>query len=278
MATRWQQLGGFVGAAENLSYQQLEKFRNVGGRWIVVLVDQVGYAWNHDPAVVHNIARLFELQQWCEELGVALGGWFNCWAGGELHLTPADEADEIARKVKGFNLMPVVLNCEYAYKRKPQALPQLLSEVRKRITTRSIGISTNEPNDSLIWNGGSLGYLKSCWNLNIRMQPQWYYAPPYMNSMWHRADQTMEWLKSYGMIDNFYDFTAPADRAVPLSYVHGTVEVTGLEGADMAASIEELKRAKQYGYTTGFQIYLLEQMPQSDFDLLASVRGILFQV
>jgi hypothetical protein len=275
--SRWQQLGAFVGDANSLSYDQLKEFHTVGGRWIAVLLAQLGYPYDHDPACVHNVAKLLELKEWCTEFGVACGGWFNGWAGGELHTTAAEDAEQVRRYVQGFNLGPVILDCEAAYKEHPQELPHLLMEVRKRIKTRSIGVSTNEPNDSLVWNGGAFGHKSSMYHLGIRLLPQWYSSPNY-SSVWMRPDLTMKWLKEHGDEDNFLDYDAPANRAVPLSYVHGTLEVTGLEGASLATSIEQLKLSKQYGYTSGFSIYMLEAMPQGDFKYLADVRGSLFYV
>ena len=60
------------------------------------------------------------------------------------------------------------------------------------------------------------------------------------------------------------------------SYIHPTIEVTGMEGADLAGELADLETAKQYGLTPGFSIYLLENCPYGDFDLLANVRGSLY--
>ena len=277
MATRWQQLGGFVGEGFDLSYEQLEDFHRVGGRWIAVLLAQLGYPYDHDPACTRNVAALLHIKEWCQQLGIACGGWFVGWAGGELNQSPAEDAEQVRRMVQGFNLGPVILNCENAYQNYPQELPKLLYETRLRLKTRSIGVSTNSPNDSLIWNGGLLGHKACCHALSIKMLPQWYSSPNY-SGPWFHPDLNMAWLKDHGMEDNFYCSVRKNHRAVAQSEVHGTLEVTGLEGSSLAISLAELNAATQYGFTKGFSVYLLESMPHEDFGRLASVAGKLFLV
>lgn len=274
MATRMQQLGGFVGEIANLSYEQLEKFQRIGGRWIAPLISQVGYPPDHDPACVRNRANLLHLQDWCRQLGIACGGWFMCWALNEA----AADAAEIDRYVKGYNLAPVVLNCELAYKEHPNEFPHLLYEVRKRITTRTIGASVIDFNDSMIWNGGSLGHMACMRTLNIKPMPQWYSAPRYA-SPWFDPKQNMAWFQAHKTTGNFKCDASKNFQAVRMSEVHGTLEVTGLEGASLLKSLTSLASAKDdRNYSYGYSIYLLENAPESDFALMETTRGQLFLV
>jgi hypothetical protein len=58
--------------------------------------------------------------------------------------------------------------------------------------------------------------------------------------------------------------------------VHPTLEVTGLEGADLQSGLQKLQAAKSQGFSKGLSLYTLEVCPDSDFDLLKSVRGVLY--
>src|SRR5262245_33596903 len=135
MATRYQQLGAYVVSLQNVGYGDLELFHSVGGRWIAPIIAQVGDPWDHDPQCVTNRALIPQYKAWCDQIGIALGGWFMCWDRGSA----ADNAAEIERYVRSYspNLMPVVLNCELAYKQRPNALPELIAQYRSRVKTLS---------------------------------------------------------------------------------------------------------------------------------------------
>lgn len=286
MATRFQQLGAFVGSSAKISDDQLAAFSDAGGRWVVVLLAQLGYPDGHDPDCVSNLAGIESFKNRCADHQIACGGWFNGWVGGQLPdlpegglgTTALQDAEQVVGIVHTRGLPgPVMLDLESPYKQRPQELPVLVSECRRLMPTRGIAVSTNEPNDSMIWNGGNLGYSKSLRRLGVRFAPQWYNSPNY-GGMWMHANETMQWLKDSGNQDNFYDPTSPSNRAVPLSYVHGTLEVTGLEGSDLTPELNELQAAKASGYTTGFSIYMLENAQPNDFSLLKQQRGNLFLV
>jgi hypothetical protein len=283
VATRFQQLGAFVQNVENLTDDQLVRFSVAGGKWIVVLLAQLGYPDDHDPSCVSNLAHIEALKARCVQFGISVGGWFNGWAGGILNHTAYQDAQQVADIVHQHNLGPVCLDLEAAYQWPGgivSALPPLLAGVRLRLPARSIFVSSNSPNDSFLWNGGPR-YAGCMYRLGIRLAPQWYNSPPYgqRSNPWTTPDLTMEWLQAHGMEDNFRDPMAPGQRAVPLSFVHGTLEVTGLEGADLAGELHDLREAQaHYGYTKGFSIYTLESTPVDDFKLLAAERGHLFSV
>jgi len=94
----------------------------------------------------------------------------------------------------------------------------------------------------------------------------------------------MEDLKLNGPLDgNIRDDSAPGKRGVPLPYVHGALECTGMDevngvAADLAKGLAQLRAAKAHGFTWGFQIYTLENVQGVDWDLLAAERGRLFLV
>lgn len=270
--TRFQQLGAFVGDWNGISESHLHKFASAGGRWIVPLLAQLGYPDDHDPAAQHNLAVIDGIIEACHEHGIAVGGWFNGWAKDA-----AADAKQVSSIMHGHKFDgPICLDLEAAYQwpdGNPQALPALVSQVRRLHPTRGIIVSTNSPNDSIIVNGGQLGHTQSFQALGVRLAPQWY---PWMG-MWGDPPASMHWIEAHGNEDNWKDPYGPQGRAVPKSYVHGTLEVN-LEGATLAPQIERLRAAKIYGYTTGFSIYLLESCTDSDFTLLAAERGKLFLV
>lgn len=274
--TRFQQLGAFVNNIDRVGDDKLHAFASIGGKWIVPLLAQLGYPDDHDPSCVKNLEELDSFKSRCDVLKIAVGGWFNGWAGGELGTTAAEDAAKIAQLAKSKNLGPMVLDLEAAYKYNPQELPMLCYELRQLVKTRGIAVSTNEPNDAMLWNGGATGVKASMRKLDIRVMPQWYNAPAYGQGTWMQPDQTMEFMFKHGMEDNFYDSAAKNKRAVPLSFVHGTLEVTGLEGADLAGELAALERAKAFGYSVGLSVYTLETMPDSDYNLLAIHRNKLY--
>lgn len=276
MATRFQQLGAFVIQTGDVSDDRLDHFAAIGGKWIVPVLAQLGYPADHDPDCVHNLAGIEAFKRRCSDRGISCGGWFNGWNGGELHTNPSQDAQQVADIVKPHNLGPIVLDLESAYQGNPTALPALIYEVRRRIITREIVVSTNSPNDSMPWNGHALwgDYRGSMRRLNVKLAPQWY---PWMGQ-WGSPVQTMQWIQAHGTEDNFHDPTYANQRAVALSMIHGTLEATGVEGAALAPQLVELEQARAYGYTTGLSLYVLEQAPDSDLDLIAQHRGRLYLV
>lgn len=271
--TRFQQLGAFVNDWNAMSEAQLQRFADAGGKWIVPLLAQLGYPDDHDPICVSNLSHIDGIIEACREKGIAVGGWFNGWAK-----SAASDAAQIKQIMRAHSFDgPIVLDCEAAYQwpdGRPQQLPQLVAEVRRLHPTRGIAVSTNSPNDSIIVNGGQLGHLKAFQHLGVRLMPQWY---PWMGT-WGDPVTSMQWAKTHGWEDNWHDPDGPGLRAVPLSYFHGTLEVTGLEGSVLAPQLDRLYEATKWGFTKGFSIYLLESAPAADFDLLAARKGQLFLV
>lgn len=284
MTTVWQQLGGFVETAQNLGEDRVAAFADVGGRWVapVLYGDQASGPW--------NLEHIEETKQSCARHGVAVGGWFNCWAGD-----PLLDAAAIAAITLQHQLKPCVIDLEAAYQF-PNGhgdMPKLVAELR-RLLGRSwpIAVSTNGMNNSMIWNGRTLSPARSFYALGIRVLPQWYswewgdsndpldlQAQPVAGDT--RPDKNMRWLKVFGGSDfNFRDPTARvvSYRGLPLSFVHGTVEATGTEGASLADELRWVTASQAYGYTTGLSYYLLEAAPNFDADmaLLRAVRGKLF--
>lgn len=283
MATRWQQLGAFVNNIDGVTDQHMIDFARIGGKWIVPLLVQLGYSDDHDPSCVNNMNGLEAFKARCEHFGISCGGWFNGWAGGEQGTSAAQDAEKVASIVRAHNLGPIVLDLEAAYQHpggSPGELPKLIYELRSRIKTREIAVSTNSPNDSMMWNGHAVypDYRASMRRLNIKLLPQWYNSPNYGQGVWMTPHQTMQWIQAHGMEDNWFDPTYINERAIPMSFVHGTLEVTGLEGSDLAGEIDSLKQAKQFGYSFGFSVYVLEKMPYEDFQKIEQQKGKLYLV
>ncbi len=274
MTTVWQQLGAFVSAGVNLREDQLASFAQSGGRWIVPVL------YGDDATGPWNLANIEGLKGRADHYGVATGGWFNCWN----KLSADQEAANIAAIVKEHQLKLAVLDCELAFQYPvgdPSALAPLLRALRALLPSESIAVSTNSLNDSFIYNGRTLTPPQSFYDLGVRVLPQWYNSPAYGQGTWTRPDQNMQWLKANGATNgNFRDSNAPkvSYRGVPLSYVHGTLEGTGLEGADLAAALVQLRAARAFGYTYGWSYYLLENAPPGDFSLMAAERGVTFLV
>jgi hypothetical protein len=260
--TIWQKLGAFVATAENLG--DLAPFAAIGGAWIIPVL------YGDDASGPYNLATIDALKARAGQHGIQVGCWANCWAG-----VPAADALAISRIVNAHGLDPVILDCEAAYQQNPDVFPQLLKAVRVALPHASLCVSTNSLNDSLIWNGRGLNPRESARRLGYRVAPQWYSSPNY-SGIWTDPLTNMAWLKEHGTEDNFHDPTYKNQRAVPLSYVHGTLEVTGLEDASLAVSLGRCSEAKRYGLTPGLSIYLLENMPDADYALLASQRGTLY--
>lgn len=261
----WQQLGAYVAAGKNLSTHHLDQFAKVGGKWIVPVLygDDADGPWNRD-----NIERM---KADAGARGIKVGGWFNCWGGGA-----ETDATNIAAIVNAHNLDPVILDLEASYQYPHgnfAVLPYLMKAVRNHLPTKNLCISTNGLNDSMIWNGRPL--KESARRLGYRVSPQWYNSPNY-SGCWTDPVCNMKWLKEEGYKDNLYDPYYANKRAVALSYVHPVLEPTGVEGSTLWAELNRLAMAKTYGFTTGFQLYLLERVPDEDWPIVAARRGTLY--
>ena len=264
MSTVWQRLGAFVYSIDNCDLNRLRHFHSIGGRWVVPVL--IG-----DKATgPDNRAQLAQFKANCAAAGVRCGLWANGF--GE----PAAElAAEVAALAKGQNLSPVILDLEAPYKREnAPKMPELLAAVRKLMPTRLLGVSSYGFCDrEMIWNGRTLDPPRSFYDMRVRFLPQWYYV----YDAKYEPDWCMEDLRDNGATDgNIADASAPGGRGVPLPYVHGTLEVTGVEDSSLAVGLAMLRDARVYGFTYGFSIYTLESMPDADFELLAAERGKLF--
>jgi hypothetical protein len=263
----WTALGALVYTGENLSDDTLDHFVWAGGRWITPVI------FNDDTAGPGNLALL---PHWQERGDIMVGGWFN-GVGGD----PVVDAQSIGTLVNTHRLPLAVLDLEAAYqypRGDANLMPVLVYELRKRQPGLLIGVSTNGLNGSMIWNGRTLpapNGRKTMYDLGVRLLPQWCYGPAY-TGCWVDPVCNMTWLKEKGPTDGNMARKGVPSRAVPLSYVHPTVEGTGIEGADLAAGLEKLKAARKYGLTLGLSYYTLERAPASDLELLASVRGTLY--
>lgn len=274
MPTIWEQLGAWVYSAENLSQEHVVKFHAAGGRWLTPLLhgdkgEVDGYDLNREEL---NLTLLPKIKSWCGPLGVRVGMHANGF--GE---DPKQLAAIVAQKAYAHKLNPVWLDLEAAYQH-PQGnaalMPITLKEARLAMPAKSLGVSSFGFADrGMIWNGRTLSPKQSLYDLKIRWGPQWYYK----YAAHYAADECMRDLKEHGATDgNIADATAPGGRGIPLPYAHGVVELTGVEGHELSVAIEQMRRAKQFGFRFGFSIFPLERCPDSDYDLLRSVRGELF--
>lgn len=265
--TVWQQLGGMVQTLENLSSWHLDRFTEVGGRWVAPVI------YNDEHSGPTNLALLSDLQRRANARGLRVGGWFN----GRGYWDTEADADRIASLAKLYGLNPVILDLELEYKH-PEGhaylMPLLLKAVRKRLPLPvEIGVSSYGWADrGMIWSDPMQSY--SLWRLAIRFMPQWYYrydgryAP-----QWCMKD-----LKERGHLDeNVRDPKNPYGRGIPLSFAHGSVSC--VEGHDLAEGLRLLKLAQElYGFTWGFNAYTLENCWSREFDLLRAQRNKLFLV
>lgn len=257
---------------ENLSRATTHAFGVTGGGWIAPLVygDDASGPWNRE--------HFRQLKQLAADEGVGCGAWFNVFGGD-----PHEDAREITKLASLLAPSgPLIVDCETAYRYPAPGwplLPSLLAELRS-LTAREIGISTDGLNASGVWNGRTIPrntqrQLLSCFRLGIRVLPQWYVGSPHDDGAWARPDGNMVWLQANGAKDgNFADASAPNGRGVPLSYVHGTLEVTGLEGADLYHGLVLLDNARKAGFTKGYSLYNLENMPDSDFEHVRRYRHL----
>lgn len=258
-ATVWQQLGAFVQTGANLSDDSLKRFSEAGGRWYVPVIygDNDSGPWNRN-----NFANL---RTQAAKYRVKVGGWFNCF-GGPIE----NDAQAIASiaKDKGINLVILDLEIAYQYPNPGTSLFQpLVSRVRELLPTAEIGVSSNGVDNAKAWNL----FRK----LKVRVLPQCYTWM--MNQDTKTSPETiMKWIKENGTTDANLKYGKVS--GLPLSYVHPTLEVTGVEGSDLASEIQHLKASKKYGFSYGWSIYTLENTPYSDFPLLAAERGKTFLV
>jgi hypothetical protein len=266
----WSQLGAFVGVVRNVSPAQLDAFSGVGGRWIVPVVYD-------DPSADDNLANINVLKENCVPRGIRIGGWFNV-RGND----PVKYATDIKLITTTYKLSHVVVDAEAQYQGNTK-LTSLVAELRKvfPLRTKAIGISTNSMNDSQVYNGRVDTYeypetWKSFRDLNVRVLPQWYSSPRYWG-IWTHADQNMAWVAKRGMEDNWLDVKYSDRRAVRRNMIHGTLEVTGLEGASLKTTLDECVQARlKSGLGKGISIYLLENAPLEDFALLDQQKGFLY--
>lgn len=265
----WQQLGAFVYTGANLTGEKVSKFASVGGKWIAPVI------YNDDAAGPWNRENFGYLKSEFTRYGIQTWGWFN-GNGGD----PFADADNIASMYRDYGLGGIILDLELQYQY-PQGdankMPLLASRLRDNLPTAEIGVSTNGMNSSMIWNGRILNPPRSFYDLGIRVLPQWYTA--YYDRDGKTPQVQMKFLQEGGASDfNFRDGNAKRTRyrGLPLSYVHPTLEVTGLEGSDLQREINDTIAARKYGYTTGISIYYLESTLDSDFQLLKDMRGRLF--
>ena len=265
----WQQLGAFIATARNVDNARLDAFADAGGRWVAPVL------YGDDATGPWNLANLESLKARCEARDIRVGIWAACQGGDPARIIA--DVDAIVRK---HALSFVILNAEAPYQGNTE-LAKLMAEARRvwPLGTRAIGHSTNSMNDSQVYNGRKGGYPvkpdeRSFRDQNIHVLPQWYswVASPFMH-----ADTAMQWVHENGMLDNWEDRGYRDLRAVAKSQIHGTLEVTGLEGASLAQSIAEVKTAQaKYGYGKGISIYTLENAPPSDFARLKAQKGVLF--
>lgn len=267
--TPHQGLGAFVVTAKNLSMETVKQFKKIGGIWIAPVI------YNDDASGPDNRNWLAQNASYLQEIGILPWGWFNGNGG-----YPPSDALNIAALAHQFGLKGIILDLESQYQYpegNANLMPQLVYELRKLcpIGSMEISVSTNSMNGSMIWNGRVLTVPQSFYDLKIRVMPQWY------SSYYAKSGKTpqfeMQWLKLHGNTDgNFKSINAKKTnyRGLPLSYVHPTLEVTGLEGSSLSQELADCKEAEKYGLTPGISIYTLENMPDSDLKLLELSRGI----
>ncbi len=279
--TRFQQLGAFVNNIGNCTNHFLDHFSNAGGRYVHPLLlqldgpDRPQPVPQPDPAV-ENLKAIAQFQDRCLQRGIACGieavGW-----GGDAVLN----AMAIANVVHQWNLGPIMLNLEasYQYPEGNSALmPQLVRAVRVLCPGRAIFVSTNGMNSASIWNGRTLTPPQSFYDLGIRVSPQWY-SHYYNQDNHYLPKNQMKWLRENGATDfNFKDISGASGRGLPNSYVHGTLEVTGLEGSSLEQELDDLHEAQDYGHGMGWIMYDLENTPDSDWPLIVAEQGISFLV
>lgn len=265
----WQGLGAFIYTGSNLSIDQIQKFKNCGGSWGCLLIHNDDVVAEENKRMLPGINAMFNAR------GMQLWGWFN--GRGD---NPVVEAKLIASITSNLGLPGIILDLEAEYQYpegNADLMPILVSELRKWLPKKEIGVSTNGMNNSMIWNGRILDPRKSFYDLGIRVLPQWYQS--YYEADGKTPQFQMRWLEDNGGKDfNFKDPDAKKTkyRGLPLSYVHPTLESTGVENAHLASELHDLKECKAFGFTQGFSLYTLERTQEQDFDLCQSVRNVLY--
>jgi len=265
--TRWQQLGGYIITSENVDQNRLMQFSAIGGRWVVIVLI------NDDSVGPDNLKKLPEMQTMCQKANLSCGLHANYF--GE---PPAQFAKRVADLANNKALSPIMLDCEASVQGNT-----LMSSVAKEIRVvmpkpRGICVTTNSLNDSVVYNGRIEGLAESQWRSfrrhDFRVSPQWYDAPVYghRSNPWTCADLNMEWLQAHGMEDNLRDASYANKRAVTLASVHPVFYPTGVEGANLEVQLDELRVAKKYGFTTGCQMWSIENIQGNDWNLLAKAR------
>lgn len=273
----WMQLGAFTANIGNITEGQLDAFADAGGRWIIPVL------YNDQDSAAKNLAELPQKKAWFASKGIRTGCWANVYGGD-----PDQACADVKAIVSQYGLSPVVFDAEIAYQGNTK-MAALAESIRKTwpVGTKAVAVSTNSPNDSVVYNGRLGAYpaptLRSFRAKNIHLLPQWYSARNEDGSWkyvgrWTHADQTMEWVQSHGMLDNWQDLGYSDQRAIrPSTMIHGTLEVTGLENAVLQDSINECVTARQnYGLGKGVSIYLLENTPAADFVRLKAQAGYLY--
>jgi hypothetical protein len=265
----WQNLGAFIATAQNVDDARLDRFAAAGGRYILPILygDAATGPW--------NLANIASLKARALARGIHTGIWVGCHGQD-----PTTMMAEVKAIVDEHKLACVVLNAEAEYQLNTQ-MAHLVDAARKAfpLGSRALAVSTNSMNDSQVYNGRKGGYPapvgQSFRAKNIHVLPQWYSWVP---SPFMHADSSMKWVHEEGMLDNWLDTKYADKRAVAKSQIHGTLEVTGLEGASLTQSLTEVSKAKAlYGYGLGISIYTLENAPASDFALLKAQKGVLFR-
>src|SRR5262245_42088594 len=100
----WQQLGAFVSNVGNCGTDRLDKFAQIGGKWICVNL------YNDDVDAEPNRKALPGFRAQCTARGIAVYGWFN--GHGE---EPVQQAKEMAGLASNLNLTALILDLEAEY-------------------------------------------------------------------------------------------------------------------------------------------------------------------
>ena len=266
--TPWQRLGAFVAVGPNLPDENLAAFADAGGAWICLLV------YGDDKNTPGNLEFIPDLQKKLNPYKISLCGWYNYWG-----IDGTQFANDVASVRSQYGLNLSILDCEAAVQGNTK-MSDVALHCAGRLPKDSIGVSTNSLNDSVVYNGRMDGLAQAQWKsfrqLGIRVSPQWYSSPAY-SGCWTDPVCNMEWLSGpNGKSDNLYDAKAKNSRAVPTSYVHPTLEVTGLENADLQKSLDLCVQAQTHEFTKGISLYLLENAPLSDLSLVKQYRSRLY--
>lgn len=282
MASVFQQLGAYVYTGVNLGTDRLDHFRSVGGKQICLLV------YNDDAVANDNKALLPGLRAQCSNRGISIWGWFN-GRGGDY----VADARAIVGLYTNLNLKGMHIDLEAEYQNDGAAkMPALLNEIMNLTRNFSVKppiiVNTNGMNNSMIWNGRTLDTPKSVGAMGVRVSPQWYDC--YYRKDAHTTPQAqMEWLLKNGNKDfNFKDphatKTTPKFQGLPRSFVHPSIEGTGMEatvspgGCSVEREINDCLEARAFGLTAGLWYYTLEAGPEQDLDLISKQRGVLYLV